>query len=460
MNIWPDTVDAPGTPRRVSPVRDVQMVAAAGRLGHFLAPATRLAFRFPCEHPGCGPASLCCLSELQEIAIGRSRRRAARTLAAGRAMNGRGVLVAGGYGVVGRRIATQLAPDYEVIVAGRHLQQAEATAAEIGHQVRGRALDVTDDTSVTAALDGVAAVVSCVDQPQRHLLHAAIRRGLRYTDITPHLVELGRGSGYEALVAAAHASGACIVLGTGIVPGISSVMVRALADALGGVDGVETSLLLSASDVTGPAAFDYFLQELAMPFVVYVNGADRPTSAFSDPRVVEFPEPFGAQHAYLFPFSDQVLYPRTLGVHTAMTRLALEPARVARLLAASVRLGAVRLVASDSVRRALVGRRRHRARAEEARCALRVDVIHDGQSAHATLVGGAQADAAAAGASGTVRALMEGEISRPGVWMPEQVMNPLGFFSYLAKQGLIVEISAIDHHPAGHRLSRAPFHQD
>ena len=363
-------------------------------------------------------------------------------------MNGREVLIAGGYGVVGRRIAAELAPDHEVIVAGRHLQQAEATAAAIGHRARGRALDVPDDESIAAALDGVAAVVSCVDQPQRRLLHAAIRRGLRYTDITPHLVELGRGAAFEALAAAAHASGACIVLGTGIVPGISNVIVRALADLLGGVDGVETSLLLSASDATGPAAFDYFLQELTMPFEVHVDSADRAARPFSEPRVVGFPEPFGPQPSYLFPFSDQVLYPRTLGVQTAVARLALDPPRLARLLAASVRLGAVRLVACDSVRWALIGKRRTRAHSDGARFALRVDVVHGGRSAHGTLVGGAQADAAAAGASGTVRSLMEGEVARPGVWMPEQVISPSGFFSHLARHGLTVEISAIDEHSA------------
>ena len=358
--------------------------------------------------------------------------------------DGRRVLIAGGYGIVGRRIAAELSPDYEVIVAGRHLQRAEETAAAIGHHACGRALDVADDASITAALDGVVAVVSCIDQPQRRLLHAAIRRGLLYTDITPHLVELGRGAAYEALAAAAHASGACVVLGTGIVPGISNVIVRALANLLGGVDGVETSLLLSASDVTGPAAFDYFLQELTMPFEVRVDGTDRPARPFSEPRVVEFPQPFGPQHAYLFPFSDQVLYPRTLGVQTAVARLALDPPRVARLLAASVRLGAVRLVARDGVRRALIGRRRDRARSDDARFALRVDVISRRRSAHATLVGGAQADAAAAGASGTVRALMEGEVTTPGVWMPEQVINPPRFFSHLATHGLTIEFSAIE----------------
>ena len=65
------------------------------------------------------------------------------------------------------------------------------------------------------------------------------------------------------------------MLGTGIVPGISNVIVRMLADTLGGVDEIETSLLLNAGDVSGPASFDYFLQELAMPFNIHVDGKDR-----------------------------------------------------------------------------------------------------------------------------------------------------------------------------------------
>jgi hypothetical protein len=64
-------------------------------------------------------------------------------------------------------------------------------------------------------------------------------------------------------------------------------------------------------------------------------------------------------------------------------------------------------------------------------------------------VGGAQADAAAAGASGTVRSLMEGEVSEPGAWMPEQVINPPRFFSHLAKHGLTVAL----HSP--HRVNGA-----
>src|SRR5215212_8093762 len=175
-------------------------------------------------------------------------------------MHNQDILIVGGYGVVGQRIAAELGPDYpdRVVLAGRNPVRADEAAAAIGHGVRGKKIDIAVPSSIAAALEGVAVVISCVDQPGRMLLEAAIERGLRYTDITPHLTELGRGAGYERIDAAARASGARLVLGAGIVPGISNVIVRALADTLWGVDEIETSLLLNSGDVSGPASFDYF----------------------------------------------------------------------------------------------------------------------------------------------------------------------------------------------------------
>ena len=359
-------------------------------------------------------------------------------------MSGQAILIAGGYGVVGSRIAADLAPDHPggVVISGRDAERANATAAAIGHGVRGRVLDVTDPSSIAAALDDVALVVSCIDQPRRGLLHAAIERGLLYTDITPHLTELGRGAAYEQIDAAAKASGSRILLGAGLVPGISSVMVRAVANGLGGADTIETSLLLSAADVTGPASFDYFLQELTMPFDVHIDGADRPAHAFSDPRLVDFPAPIGPRHAYLFPFSDQVLYPRTMGAGTVLSRLALDPPRLARLLRLLVLMRAARVVARPGIRRMLARRRRDRAPRGDAHFALRVDVTRNGEASYATLVGGAQANAAAAGVAGLVRSLLDGEVAEPGAWMPEQVIDPARFFSRLAERGVNVALAS------------------
>ena len=129
-------------------------------------------------------------------------------------MDAQAIFIVGGYGVVGRRIAAQLAPDYpdRVMIGGRNLVRAQEVATTIGHGVRGRRIDIAEPSSIAAALEDVAVVISCIDQPGRTLLWAAVERGLRYTDITPHLTELGRGVAYEKIDAAARASGAKLVL--------------------------------------------------------------------------------------------------------------------------------------------------------------------------------------------------------------------------------------------------------
>jgi saccharopine dehydrogenase (NAD+, L-lysine-forming) len=366
-------------------------------------------------------------------------------------LNNQDILIVGGYGVVGRRIAAELGPDYpgRVVVAGRSQARADEAAAAIGHGVRGRSIDIAVPSSIAAALNGVAVVISCIDQPGRTLLWATLERGLRYTDITPHLTELGHGAAYEKIDTAARASGARLVLGTGIVPGISSVMVRALANALGGADEIETALLLSAADVSGPASFDYFLQELAMSFDIHIGGEDRSARAFSGPRLVEYPPPIGAQLAYLFPFSDQVLYPRTMGVTTAVTRLTIEPAWLARVLSMVARSGASHLLAIEGIRHAIARRRQDRSSDKGARFALRVDVKRGQNSRCATLFGQTQANAAAAGAAGIARTLIGGGVKDAGAWMPEQTVDPGPFFSRLAARGLKVEF------PAGRSVSPA-----
>ncbi|MFD8495792.1 saccharopine dehydrogenase NADP-binding domain-containing protein [Amycolatopsis sp. NPDC059657] len=353
------------------------------------------------------------------------------------------ILIVGGYGVVGSRIAADLATDFPdgVVVAGRNQERADARAAEIGHGVRGRRIDITQPATIDAALENVSIAVNCIDQPERGLLRAAVKRGLAYTDIAPHLTELGRGAAYERIHAAATESGARILLGAGIAPGISNVMVRALADKIGGATSIETALLLSADDVMGPGSFDYMLQELTMSFDTHVDGTDRRMRAFTAPRIVDFPPPVDARRAYLFPFSDQVLYPRTLGARTVETRLAITPARISRLLALLVTTRATHLVATPPVRAVLGRIRRDCAGRPDALYAVRVDVTHNDRTAHATLTGLGQAHATATSTAALVRSLDDGEISQPGAWMPEQVITPARFFTRLAAAGLQVAMS-------------------
>jgi NAD(P)-dependent dehydrogenase (short-subunit alcohol dehydrogenase family) len=61
-------------------------------------------------------------------------------------LKGTDILITGGYGTVGRRVAADLAPDYpgHVIAAGWSAEEAAQLAVDRGHGVRDRQVDVGD----------------------------------------------------------------------------------------------------------------------------------------------------------------------------------------------------------------------------------------------------------------------------------------------------------------------------
>jgi saccharopine dehydrogenase (NAD+, L-lysine-forming) len=357
------------------------------------------------------------------------------------------ILIVGGYGVVGQRIAADLAPDYpdRIIVAGRRIDHATRVAAVLGHGTRGRQIDIDDPASIEATLDGVSLVVSCIDQREPHLLRAAIAHGLAYTDITPHLIQRGPT---EAMKTDAVRSGARILLGAGLAPGISSMFARMGADHVGDVVRVESNVLLSIGDTFGPASRSYIMDEIALPYTVQVDGRPQAAHAFNGAATVIFPPPLGSRTAYLFPFSDQVGFPDTLGARNALARLALDPPWLGRALSTLVRFGVPSLMRRRAGARErfnrLVGWLQQRYAGHDW-YGLVVEVHGTRGTARVSLAGHGQAHATAIGAAALVRALYEGEVERPGIWFAEQVV-PLGpFRDRLAAHGLVplIEVALV-----------------
>jgi saccharopine dehydrogenase (NAD+, L-lysine forming) len=351
------------------------------------------------------------------------------------------ILITGGYGTVGRRVAADLAPDYpgRVVVAGRSAEKAQQLAIELGHGVRGRRVDVGEPLSVEAALEDVGVVLSCIDQAEPHLLRAAIRRGLAYTDIAPHLMTRRPT---EVMKAEAAQTGARIVLGAGLAPGISSMLALLGAHHLGSqtVESVESNVLLSVGDAYGPASRAYIMEEIALAYAVRIEDREVPTRPFAGSARVTFPRPLGERTSYLFPFSDQVFFPETLGARTAVSRLVLEPPWLGTLLSALVRLRVTALLR----RRAGSQERLQRLntwlqRRYEGRDWYGVVVEVEGTRGRirVSLVGRGQATGTAIGAAAVVRALAGGEVKQSGIWLVEQVVPPGPFFERLVARGLV-----------------------
>ena len=180
-----------------------------------------------------------------------------------------------------------------------------------------------------------------------------------------------------------------------------------------------------------------------------------PTRPFAGSARVNFPPPIGERTAYLFPFSDQVFFPETLGARTALSRLALEPPWLGASLAALVRLRVTAMVrrragAEERVQRLTAWLRRR----YEGHDWFGVVVEVQGARGRvrASLVGREQATGTAVGTAAVVRALAGGEVKPPGIWLAEEVVPPGPFFERLAARGFIptFEVRLEDSHIVNH----------
>lgn len=340
------------------------------------------------------------------------------------------ILLVGGYGEVGRRIAALLEPTHpgSVLVAGRNPGRAA--------ERRSRRIDVDDPASIEAALAGVGTIVACVRQREPHLLRAAIRHGLAYTSIAPPWIEW---PDLLPLHEEAQRTGARLIYGTGLEPGISSVLAKVAADRLGQVDAIETALLLSVGDRYGVDSMNFILEELAQEYSILVDGQRQPARAFTSSAHVEFPAPIGRRRAYTMPFTDQRYYPMTLDARTAVARITIDPPWVGKLIAGLTWLGGTNLGADPHRRTAIAGlRQRLQQRyADRNHFALVVEVRGGTKAMRLSLTGNQQATATAAGAIATAEALVNREVDRAGVWLAEQVLDPGPFLSRLAAVGLV-----------------------
>ena len=363
------------------------------------------------------------------------------------------ILVVGGYGVVGGRVARHLAAAFpeRVLIAGRDQGRASRYAISLGHGVGCRHLDTDNPQSIDAALERVGTVVMCVAQRDYHVLRMAVARGISYTDIAPRLAFW---HGADELNATAQRTGACVMLGAGLSPGISNAMAAKLSSALGRLDHIETAILLSLGDEYGPDSMRHVLESVAQPFSLLEAGRTREALPFSEGRNVRFPEPLGSRTAYLFPWSDVVYYPKTLGVSSAIGRFALDPPWAGRTASLLVAAGGHRWLSGKSPsqrgRRAIEALKR--LAAGHDRFALVVTAQGSGRTMSMSLAGRHQSDATAAGAAELARLLASRQVHRPGVWWPEQIVQPDAFFQAIAAHGLRPQLDAVESSQASGEL--------
>ncbi|MEL7069576.1 MAG: saccharopine dehydrogenase [Cyanobacteria bacterium J06581_3] len=262
-----------------------------------------------------------------------------------------GILIAGGYGIVGRQIATLIRQrhlDLPLVIGGRSLEKAEALASELGN-AKGIRLDIEQPNPLQGKQ--FQAVVAVVNDPHDHLLRDAVKQGIPYLDVTRWPER------FRASIAGLSGKtlNAPVLLSSGWMAGVASVVAAAAAQELQTTERIDISVLFSVKDKSGPNSVEY-MDRLATPFESMVEGRLKQVFPYTDPRRVTFPGGYTTP-VYRFDTPDQLTLPQTTGAKTVAARIAFDDAFSTSLLRFLARSGIWKLISGErftSLRRSLL----------------------------------------------------------------------------------------------------------
>ncbi|HUW99016.1 MAG TPA: saccharopine dehydrogenase NADP-binding domain-containing protein [Acidiferrobacter sp.] len=209
------------------------------------------------------------------------------------------VLVLGGYGTCGRRIAEILNhdPEIECLIGGRDVRRGQIAAAALG--VPFLAVDTQRVGSLNAALDGVFAVVNTCGPFRVHdyaVAERCARRGVYYVDMAeerPYIL------GIQDLAPRALESGVTLVSGAGSALAFSSMLVDTIMDAFDTVEHIDIAVLSGNRNPRGLASVRSLLQAQGEQVRVCEHEQWRDVPNFSRGRAVRLPAPFGRRRLYI-----------------------------------------------------------------------------------------------------------------------------------------------------------------
>lgn len=186
------------------------------------------------------------------------------------------VLIIGGYGTFGSRIATSLADarDLQVIVAGRSMEKARDFAARLvaANPVEAAALDINDGPreALAALVPDLVIHTSGPFQGQASdVAEACIAQGCHYVDLAD-----GRDfvAGIRSLDRRAKERGVLVASGASTVPTLTSAIVERYSGAFERLETLDTGITATQRSKPGPATTAGVLSYVGRPFQTLIEG--------------------------------------------------------------------------------------------------------------------------------------------------------------------------------------------
>ena len=251
------------------------------------------------------------------------------------------VVILGGYGVFGSRLAQLLLRDgCDVWLAGRSLAKARAEAERIG--ARPIAVDLRADlqpifrVAPDVVIDAAGPFQFYGDDPYR-IAHLCIRNGADYLDLSD---DADFTAGIAVLDEKARRAGRRVLSGASSVPGLSSAVVAELATGLDEILLIDTAILPGNKAPRGASVIASIVGQVGRSSPVWRGGAWREVRCWTDRRRFCL-GPGLARSGYFINVPDIRLFPDKFGARSVMFRAGME---LGALNAGLSALGALRQV--------------------------------------------------------------------------------------------------------------------
>ena len=218
-----------------------------------------------------------------------------------------GILIVGGYGHVGSRIARRLLAlgMSDIWIAGRDGVRAAEVANRLG--CNATTIDISNAASWEPALQNMRMVIVCIDLPDVEFAGHVLRSGVDYLDISASDNVL---ASIEKLHEPAREADSRAVLSVGLAPGLTNLMAMEAMKDMSRIDKVTIGVLLGLGDEHGAAAVDWTLDNLSAVSLDVI-------------RSYRFGHPARTLATIPFDFADQYVLARRHGLKNVETRLAL-----------------------------------------------------------------------------------------------------------------------------------------
>jgi len=259
------------------------------------------------------------------------------------------VLILGGYGVFGGRLARLLLQDgIEVIAAGRDLGKAAGFTGQYGGVPLF--IDIAKDLSPIAqaapsvVVDAAGPFQFYGRDPYR-VPRFCIGHKINYLDLSD---DAAFTAGITGLNGPATAAGCFALSGVSSVPAVSASAVRFLSEGLSRIDLIETALVPGNRAPRGRSVVGSILSQAGEPLMIWRGGTWRQHRGWTEARQIRFGPGF-KRRASLIGAPDLKLFPQAFNARSVVFRAGLELGVMHWGLAALAHLRALRLLPNLTV---------------------------------------------------------------------------------------------------------------